>query len=240
MNARMVPVAGVVLGLGLGAYAVASAAPGGFTFSPPPGWLDVSRGAPEAQRQKAPPALLAQADKLAFVAFEPQSEADGFIENMNAVVQTGKRAPLPTAEALGEVESGLRAQFKLQGMTYTPQKLEVVKVAGVTSGRIVGEVKGPMGGIADVIYLIPGDMAYATVSFTTTPDKLAHYAPIFEAAVQSTRGAVEPASASQRLGAKVGTIIGGIAGALGAFWASRRWRKRREAATRPPASPPVG
>ena len=231
MNARMASVAGVVLGLGLGAYAVAGAdtATGGFTFSPPTGWLDVSRGAPEAQRQKAPPALLAQADKLAFVAFEPQSETDGFVENMNAVVQTGKRAALPTPEGLAEVERGLTAQFKLQGMTYHPQKVEVVKVAGVTSGRIVGEVKGPMGGIADVIYLIPGEMAYATLTFTTTPDKLAHYEAIFEAAAQATRGAVEPASASQRTGAKVGTIIGGIVGALSAFWASRRWRRRRQA-----------
>ena len=204
MNARMVLVAGVALGLGLAARAVAGdgTAPGGFTFSPPPGWVDVSRGAPEAQRQKAPPALLAQADKLAFVAFEPGSEGDGFVENMNAVVQTGKRAPLPTAEGLGEVQTGLTAQFKQQGMTYTPKKLEVVKVAGVTSGRMVGEIKGPMGAIADVIYLIPGKMAYATVTFTTAPDKLAHYESIFEAAAQATRGAVEPPSASQRLGSR--------------------------------------
>jgi hypothetical protein len=233
MNARMAAAAGVALGLCLGAEAGAATPPGGFTFTPPAGWLDVSRGAPEAERQKAPPALLAQAEKLAFVAFEPGSEADGFVENMNAVVQTGKRAPLPTAEGLAEVERGLAAEFKLQGMTYRSQKLEVVKVAGVTSGRIVGEVKGAIGEIADVIYLIPGKMAYATVTFTTTPDKLAHYQPLFEAAAQATRGAVEPASESQRKSAQLGTIIGGIVGALAAFLASHWWRKRREAAAGP-------
>jgi hypothetical protein len=243
MRARVAICAGMVLGLWLGTSAVAGAgaAPGGFTFSVPPGWLDVSRGAPEPQRQKAPRALIAQADNpnMAFVAFEPDSEGDGFVENMNAVVQTGKRAPLPTAEGLAELERGLAAQFGLQGMTYLSQRLEVVKVAGVTSGRMVGEVKGPLGHVANVIYLIPGEMAFATLTFTTTPDKLGRYQPIFEAAAQGTRGAVEPPSASQRLGAQIGAVVGGCAGAVVAVWATRRRRKRRDAAIAAAGSPPA-
>src|SRR5687767_8677696 len=98
----------VSLGLLLGATTLAgaqAAGTGGFTFSPPPGWIDISRGAPEAQRQKAPPALLAQADNpgMAFVAFDPASADDGFVENMNAVVETGKRPPLMTPAGLDEL-----------------------------------------------------------------------------------------------------------------------------------------
>ena len=66
------------LGLLLGAVAAAGAetGAGGFTFSPPPGWIDISRGAPEAQRQKAPPALLAQADNPGSVVPSPRERGD--------------------------------------------------------------------------------------------------------------------------------------------------------------------
>jgi hypothetical protein len=231
----------VVVGLLLGASATAGAAPGpgGFTFSPPPGWIDISRGAPEAQRQKAPPGLLAQADNpaMSFVAYEPGSEDDNFIENMNAVVETGKRPPLMTPAGIAELEKVLEAELGKQGLSYRSLKMEVVKIAGVTAGRLVGELKLPSGQVSLIQFAMPGENAHATLTFTTTPDKLAHYEPMFDAAAQATRGLVEPRSSSIADSALRGAIIGGIAGGIGALIAGlvkRRKRAAQAAAARPP------
>jgi hypothetical protein len=234
MSRRAWKLGAAIVGLLIGAGAVAHAGPGGFTFTPPPGWIDVSRGAPEAQRQKAPPALLAQADNPAipFFAIEPDSDGDGFIENMNAVVETGKRALLATPAALAEMEKGLLAELAKQGLKYRAVKTEVVKVAGVTSGRLVGEIQAPNGPVILVQYAIPGDQAMATLTFTTTPANLAHNEPIFEAAAQTTRGAVEPSSISAS--ALSGAIAGGVAGGIGALIAVLMKRRRKAA---PPAAP---
>jgi hypothetical protein len=244
-NVRIVAKTAVVsLGLLLAARAAAAEpGAGGFTFSPPPGWIDISRGAPEAQRQKAPPALLAQADNpgMAFVAFEPASgDDDGFVENMNAVVETGKRPPLATREGLVELEKMLETELGKQGMTYRSLKMEIVKVGGVTAGRLVGEMKVPNGLVNLVQFAIPGKQSHATLTFTTTPDKLAHYEPIFDAAAQATLGAVEPRAGSSITDSAIrGAIIGGIAGGIGALIAGMMKRRRRAAvAARPPASGP--
>jgi hypothetical protein len=217
-----------------GGIAVAEPGSGGFVFSPPPGWIDISRGAPEALRQKAPPALLAQADNMAFVAYEPDSDADGFVENMNAVVQTGKNPPAATPELLVELTQALEKELAPQGMTYRSLKREVVKVAGVTAGRLVGELTAPNGHVNLIQYAIPGARAHAMLTFTTAPEKLAHYEPIFEAAAQATRGAVEPdARSSVALGSLSGAIVGGAAGAIGALFVLRGKRRRRDALTKP-------
>ena len=219
--------------LGAGATVAAGAGPdtGGFTFSPPPGWIDISRGAPEAQRQKAPPALLAQADNpsMAFVAFDPMSDDDGFVENMNAVVETGKRPPLMTPTGLTELAKMLETELGKQGMTYRSLKKEVVKIGGVTAGRLVGELKLPSGVVNLVQFAIPGERAHATLTFTTTPDKLSHYEPIFDAAAQATRGAVEPRSSSIAAMAVRGAIIGGIAGGIAALVLGLVKRRKRAA-----------
>jgi hypothetical protein len=210
MSRRARRVDAVLVGLLLGAAAVAHAGPGGFTFTPPPGWIDLSRGAPEAQRQKAPAALLAQANSpaTAFFAIEPDGGGERFFAKMNAVVETGKRPPLATPAGLAEAERALQAQFAKQGLTYRALKTEVVKVAGVTSGRLFGEVQGPAGGAIDLIqYAIPGDNAMAMVTFTTTPANLAHNEPIFEAAAQAIRGAVEPHPGSLIAGTSVGGAL---------------------------------
>ena len=209
-----------------------------------PGAIDISRGAPEAQRQKAPPALVAQADNpgMAFVAFEPASgDDDGFVENMNAVVETGERPPLATPEGLAELEKALETELGKQGMTYRSLKTEVVKVGGVTAGRLVGEMKVPNGAASTwSSSRSPASSPHATLTFTTTPDKLAHYEPIFDAAAQATLGAVEPrAGSSIKDSAIRGAIIGGIAGGIGALIAGMMKRRRRAAAAaRPPASGP--
>jgi hypothetical protein len=241
MSTRARRLDAVTVALMLGASAVAHAGPGGFTFTPPPGWIDVSRGAPEAQRQKVPAALLARADNpgMAFYAVGP-SAGDGFFENMNAIVETGKRAPLATPEGLAEMEKGLQAEFAKKGVTYRGVKAEVVKVAGVTSGRLVGEAQTANGLINLIQYAIPGDNALAMVTFTSPHAKLVQNEPIFDAAVQSTRGAVEPHRGSLIAGTAIGgALVGGIAGGIGALIAvlAKRRRKTAAAAAGPGSGP---
>ena len=181
----------------------ASAGPGGFTFTPPAGWVDISRGAPEAQRAKATPALRAQADNpvITFMAMDPEHWDDGFVENMNVVVQTGKRALPSTPEVLAEVAKAAEAQAAKAGLTYRTTKMEVVKVAGVSAGRLEAELKSPAVATKLVQYVIPGEMSEAMLTFTTTPTNFARYAPLFDASAQATRGrrrATDPFDEGQR------------------------------------------
>src|SRR5262249_21352387 len=157
------------------------------TFTPPAGWIDVSRGAPEEQRRKVPERLLAKADsQFDYVAIDSENWDDGFVENMNVIVSTGKRPLVPTPELLAEVGKGLGAEAVTQGMSYRALKVEVVKVAGVTSGRIVGEMTRPDRVTRLVQYSIPGDLSNATLTYTTTPENFAHYEASFEASAQAT------------------------------------------------------
>jgi hypothetical protein len=212
---------------------------GGFTFTPPPGWIDISRGAPEEQRKKGPPGLRAQADNPAidYAAVDPANWDDGFVENMNAVVLTGKHALLPTLDGLSEMSKGIAEEAAKNGFKYRAVKTEVVKVAGVTSGRIVGEMSVQGTDTKLVQYVIPGEMSQATLTFTTTPANFAHYEPLFDAAAQATVGAVEPRSSSIARGALAGGIAGGLGGGLAALFFALA-KRRRAAAVKPAGSGP--
>jgi hypothetical protein len=217
----------------------AGAGTGGFTFTPPAGWIDISRGAPEAQRAKAPPALRAQADNptMAFMAMDAADWDDGFIENMNAVVQTGKRALPSTPEVLAEVVKGIEQEAGKGGFTYHATKMEIVKVGGVPAGRLVGDLKGP-GVVAKLVqYSIPGDKAQAMLTYTTTPANFARYEPLFDASAQATLGAVEAKTSSISQSAQIGAIAGAIGGAVGAMLAARAKRRKQQRQAPPPATP---
>ena len=234
----------MVIGLLLVASASARAGAGGFTFTPPAGWVDISRGVPEAQRAKATPALLAQADNpgITFVAMDPEHWDDGFIENMNVVVQTGKRALPSTPEVLGEVAKAAEAQATKAGLAYKATKVEVVKVAGVTAGRLEADVKAS-GVVRKLVqYVIPGEMSEAMLTFTTTPENFARYAALFDASAQATVGAVEPQTRSMRDSAQLGAIAGAIGGAVGALLIVRSKRRRQllQRQQQPPNAPGSG
>jgi hypothetical protein len=222
------------------ASANASAGPGGFTFTPPPGWVDVSRGAPEAQRRKAPPALRAQADNpiITFLAMDPEHWDDGFIENMNVVVQTGKNALPSTPEVLAEVAKAAAAEAAKAGLTYRTTKVEVTKVAGVNVGRLTADLTGPGVAAKQVQYMIPGDRSEAMLTYTAAPDSFARYAPLFEASAQATLGAVEPPTRSMVDSARLGGIAGAIGGALGALLVVRS-KRRRQLQRRQQQAPPA-
>jgi hypothetical protein len=227
-------VGAVVVVLSLAGGSIAVAAPGGFTFSVPPGWVNLSPDAPEAERQKASPELLSKAREggFAFFAIDLDHGDDGYAENVNAVIREGARPPLATVALLDELEPLIQAEVSKQGMSYRALKKEVVKIAGVTAGRMVGELRGPGLFTKMVQYTIPGKLSHATLTFSTTPEAFARYEPIFDSAAQATRGAVEPQSrwASIWDGASRNAIIGGIAGGVIAVVGAAAKRKKKKAA----------
>ena len=221
-----------LIGMLLGPAAVAAAGPGGFVFTPPPGWTDVSKDAPEADRQKAPTPIRSIAGNYAFYAVNLASGDDGFMENMNAVVREKVRPLLATPAMLAELEKQLQEHFSKQGMPYNVASKAVVKVAGVTAGRIVADTQTPNGSSLRIVqYSIPGDHSHATLTFSTTPDNFGRYEPLFEASAQAIRGAVEPRERGAVFDDSwlIG-LVSGAAGGLGAAAYAMRKRKRSEAA----------
>jgi hypothetical protein len=218
-----------VIALLLAARAAVGAGPGGFTFTPPPGWVDVSRGAPEAQRAQAPPALRAQADDpmYSYVAMDPTRVGSDFVDNMNVVVRTGARPPLYTPESLAEVVKGMEDETKKHGFSVHATRVEVVKVAGVTAGRVVADLQAPGITTKLVQYGIPGDMSHATLTYSTSPESFARNEPLFEASAQATLGAVEASSSSMGTSARIGAIAGAVGGAVGALLAARMKRRKQ-------------
>ena len=240
MTTRARTAGGLALGLMLIAGGRASAGPGGFTFTPPAGWVDISRGAPEAQRQKAPPGLRAQADNpsITYLAMDPDHWDDGFVENLNVVVQSGKRALPATREVLAEVVKAAEAEATKGGLKYHATKIEVVKVGGVNAGRIEVDMTAPGVESKMVQYMIPGDKSQAMLTYTTTPANFAQYAPLFDASAQATLGAVDAPTTSSVLGsAQIGAIAGGIGGAVGGLLVARSRRRKQQAARA--AAPPA-
>jgi hypothetical protein len=206
----------------------AGAAPGGFTFTAPPGWTDISRGTPEAQRRNAPPDLLTQADNpaVAFAAADLAHRDGGFVDNMNAIVQRGAKPPVPTPDGIAEMAKGMQDQATQQGGTYRSFKAELVKIAGVSSVRFVGEMKQRSGVVTSLVqYAIPGDRAFAALTFTTTPEKLSQSEPVFEAAAQATRGAIEPHPNGTLLPSWMIGVLAGLAAAAASTLAIRAKRK---------------
>src|SRR5688500_15961657 len=96
---------------------LAWASEGGFGFSVPPGWVNLSSDAPESEHKKAPPAMLEQvkAGRHAFFAADLAHGDDGFLENVNAVVQPGSSAV--TQSVLDEFEPAMQAELKKQGVS---------------------------------------------------------------------------------------------------------------------------
>lgn len=201
---------------------------GGFTFQTPPGWVDLSPDAPEAERNKAPAALLEQVKSSghAFFAADLAHADDGFMENVNAIVQPGS-SPV-TAALLDDVELRMRAEIGKQGMSYRVLEKSLVTVAGATAGRVVGELTMQGRVVKQIQYLLPGREHHAILTFSTTPESFAEYQPRFDAAGQATRGTVEPKSRWAKIGARAvrGAIIGGLLGGLAALVMALRKRMK--------------
>jgi hypothetical protein len=204
------------------------ASSGGFGFRVPPGWVNLSPDVPEAERKQAPPLLLEQIARGGhpFFAADLAHADDGFMENVNAVVQPG--ASSVTQAVLDEFEPGMQAELKKQGLSFRVLEKSLVKVGGVTAGRIESELTMGENVVKQIQYLLPGKGHHAVVTYSTVPEKFDQYRSVFDAAAAATTGVVEPRSLWARIGQRAlwGALIGAVLGGLAAL-ASRIKKRRR-------------
>jgi len=127
---------------------------------------------------------------------------DGFATNLNVIVTPGSLVPSP--EVLDQLVAAMPAQAarEVPGSTVTVVEKSIVDVAGVPSLRIVADLKTRTLTMRILKYTVPGGDHLALITYATTPKAYAHYLPIFEAAVQQTKGAAAAPVAAQ-LGAKL-------------------------------------
>lgn len=209
----------------------APAAAEAFTFRVPPGWVDLSPGAPDANFEGLPPALVssARSGTYAAVAIDLRP-TDGDPANFNAVVRPG--AQRVTEEAVAYFADGLPRELTRVNPLATSRALEhrVVTVGDVHFGRVVMETSVVLGGaMRQLVYVIPGEGQTAVVTYSCPPAQYERYEPIFDAAARATLGAVEPSapeSALERILRR--GAVGGILGALGGVvvWLSKKGRSR--------------
>jgi hypothetical protein len=202
-------------------------------FAVPPGWVDLSPGAPEANWQGIPPQLrqMVQKGNAAFYAADVAGGSDGFMENVNVIL---KRSPGPITEStLDELSATMAKEMPREapGMSYKLIDRRIVKIAGVDCGRVVGELDMKVATSKQLLYLIPGGEQLAIVTYSTTPTSFAIYEPIFDTAAQATQGVAATQSTLGRItrSAGRGALIGGIAGGLGALIVALFRRKKKPA-----------
>jgi hypothetical protein len=228
MRQRAVVVVAVMLGGGSLAWA---ADPAPFTFSTPPGWLNVSRDSSAADRARIPAAMLEQLDsgKFAFFAADVDHVDDGFMVSVNAVLRMGRPFAM-TMAALDVIQGGAAKNLKEMGFEYQPVKKEIVKIGGVDCGRTVGNLRTPNNDdLTTVGYVIPGRGAAVTLTFTSPRNAFPRYEAIFDAAARQTRGAASPPVETPLW---VYGIVGSASAAIASL-AARRAKQKKASTTVP-------
>src|SRR3954469_23641069 len=89
-----------------------------FQFSVPPGWTNVSPNLPPSELAKAPPDIVEQvkASHPAFFAADLAGRDDGFMENVNVIVDPGSAKI--TSAFLKEVVDNIGSEVKKNGALY--------------------------------------------------------------------------------------------------------------------------
>jgi len=170
-----------------------------WSFAVPEGWSDLSPGKPVPKGVPEAVAAQTQSGVYAFYAMDLGGAKDGFAENVNAVVNPGTL--VANERSLGEYVATLPAQAsrELPGGSIQVVEKSVVAVAGVDSLRILCDVDAVSLKLRTLQYIVPGGDNVAVITYSSTPKEFARYLPVFEAAVQKTRGA-----AAAPMAAKVG------------------------------------
>jgi hypothetical protein len=169
-----------------------AAAPSRFQFKVPAGWADCSEGAPPADAARVPAVLIEEARKnhFAFCAADVDHADDGFMENVNAIVEPGT-AKIDMA-FMSQLRDSIAEEAKKAGSNHHVVDISLAKAGGITVGRYVSELGAPPNTVKQIGYIIPGNDQHAILTYSTTPAQFAHYAPIFDQAAQATVGVAEP------------------------------------------------
>jgi hypothetical protein len=184
-----------------------------FQFQVPPGWVDLSPGAPQENFSRLPPQVVKQIREgnFAFYAADIDHATDGFMENVNASVDHGTE-PV-TQKLVDEMAAHMGDEVAKQApdVKLTVLEKNVVDLRGVPAGRLVIELSGAMR-TKQVQYLLPGVDGHAVLTYSTTPEDFARYQPIFDAAAIATGGVAEPPSSLSKIGRSAwrGALIGGL------------------------------
>jgi hypothetical protein len=201
-------VASVVL---LAASSAPVGAQGQFVFSVPAGWTDLSPGAPAANFEGVPQAILddVRSPKYAAIAFDFR-EQDGYYENFNAV---SKRETL-VFSSLPEVRAEFEAAYKKElGDAVRFLEAEFVTIQGVQVFRLVFDYDHPNVAMRQMQYVMPGGPQFAIVTYSATRESFDHYRPVFEESAQKTQGLREPpasqktALAIENISTKLGSVF---------------------------------
>jgi hypothetical protein len=171
--------------------------------------------------------MLEQLDsgKFAFLAADVDHVDDGFIASVNAVVRMGRPFAM-TMAGLEEIQLGGAKNVKAMGFEYQAVKKEIVKIGGVNCGRMVGNLKTPNNTeLTTLQYVIPGQGAAVTLTFTSQRTSFPRYETIFDAAARQTHGAAAPA-------VETPIWVYGIVGAVSAAAASLAGRVRKKKSAR--------
>jgi hypothetical protein len=222
MGARFLP----VLTLLAGSVALAQSSPGGLHYSIPPGWLDLSPGAPAANFARVPKEVVDQARNPRYLAMaiDMDHAKNGFAANLN-VVHSPCPGPLK-ADSLPAAAHAIQEAGRAAGTDLHVVSHEIVTIGGVAAARFLDEMTLPPHKLRQYAYLIPNGQDCAVVTYTATQERWGEYRPVFEAAALAT-GGVRALPESERLARSLGQLTGFCAGA-GAVVGLVVWLARRK------------
>ncbi len=201
-----------------------------FRFPVPPGWVDLSPGAPAANFEGLAPDFVKtlRSGQFRAFAFDVAHTERGFTPNFNAVAMDPPTRVTEANEA--DLAQALFGPIQKQMAGAALVEKGIVEVGGVKSLRIVYDSE--MGGtpLRQMAVLVPGVPNTAVVTYTALRDQFASLRPAFEAHVARIEGAREdggvsivgPVARDGLVGALVGAAVG-----LGAGFVT--WRRKRAA-----------
>ena len=212
------------------AVALCAGAPGGFSFVAPEGWVDLSQDVELPAGKDVPPALLAQARRpeIHFLAADLAGMADGFAENLNAVVEEGApTASQPAdvqklADSVGEaiVKQSPQASYKV--LEVGLETLHGAPVPHWQSTLVLGGMT-----IQQAVWVLPGARHSAVLTCSGATEGFERTLQMCREAVMKTAGVRLPQAVGfwERVGASGlrGALVGALAGlGVGALMAFRR------------------
>jgi hypothetical protein len=206
------------------ATSAAAATTSPFVFQVPPGWRDLTPGVPEDNYRDVHPDVAAQIKDSAplFFAADVVHARGRFMTNVRATL-VGGSGPITEGALRGYVK-----ELQASGAKFRSNQRELDDWNGITVGKIVGVLTVSDQPIAQVAYVVPGADGRVFLTYSTLPEQLDDYLPIFDAAARATQGAVQPISFFERSGVR-GTLLAFFGAAL-LLLIIRRARARRKAA----------